>query len=62
MTLGAGGCLDNVGNNIPLSSLHPGGCNLTFADGSVRFWPNSADLQSLYYAACRDDGQVFQQQ
>ena len=59
MTLGAGGCSDNVGNNIPLSSMHTGGCNLLFADGSVRFWPSSTSLPTLSFAACRNDGQVW---
>jgi prepilin-type N-terminal cleavage/methylation domain-containing protein/prepilin-type processing-associated H-X9-DG protein len=59
MTLGAGGCSDNVGNNIPLSSMHAGGCNLLFADGTVRFWTNSTPLQTLSYAACRNDGQAY---
>jgi prepilin-type N-terminal cleavage/methylation domain-containing protein/prepilin-type processing-associated H-X9-DG protein len=59
MQLNVGGCGDNVGNNIPLSSGHTGGCNLLFADGSVRFWSSTADLQTLSYAACRNDGQVF---
>jgi prepilin-type N-terminal cleavage/methylation domain-containing protein/prepilin-type processing-associated H-X9-DG protein len=59
MTLGAGGCSDNVGNNVPLSSLHSGGCNLVFGDGSVRYWTNGTSLQTLSYAANRSDGQVF---
>jgi len=59
MTLGAGGCSDNVGNNIPLSSMHPGGCNLLFADGTVRFCSNGTSLQVLSWAACRNDGQSF---
>ncbi len=62
MTLGAGGCSDNVGNNIPLSSTHPGGCTLLFADGSVRYWSNSTDLQVLSYSCARDDKRVVSTQ
>jgi prepilin-type N-terminal cleavage/methylation domain-containing protein/prepilin-type processing-associated H-X9-DG protein len=58
MRLYVGGCSDNVGNNIPLSSMHTGGCNLLFADGSVRFWKNSTSLQILSAAANRDGGEV----
>jgi prepilin-type N-terminal cleavage/methylation domain-containing protein/prepilin-type processing-associated H-X9-DG protein len=59
MQLNVGGCGDNVGNNIPLSSGHTGGCNLLFGDGSVQFWRNSTDLLVLCYAACRNDGQTY---
>jgi prepilin-type N-terminal cleavage/methylation domain-containing protein/prepilin-type processing-associated H-X9-DG protein len=59
MRLNVGGCSDNVGANIPLSSMHPSGVNLLFADGSVRFWPDSTPLATLFAAAGRHDGQVY---
>jgi prepilin-type processing-associated H-X9-DG protein len=59
MVMNAGGCADNVGANIPLSSMHTGGVNLLFADGSVRFWSDSTPLSVLYAAASRNEGQTY---
>jgi prepilin-type N-terminal cleavage/methylation domain-containing protein len=37
-------------------SLHPGGCNLGVADGSVRFLPQTTDQTVLLRIACMADG------
>jgi prepilin-type N-terminal cleavage/methylation domain-containing protein/prepilin-type processing-associated H-X9-DG protein len=56
---GGSGTGENLGPNIPLSSNHTGGVNLLFADGTVRFWPNSTPNLTLAYACTRADSQSF---
>jgi len=43
-------------NNIPLNSAHPGGVNVLFCDGSVRFLGDATPLTTLAAMATRDDG------
>ena len=38
-------------------SRHSGGANFAFADGSVRFIPQSVDHQTYQLLGCRNDGQ-----
>jgi prepilin-type N-terminal cleavage/methylation domain-containing protein/prepilin-type processing-associated H-X9-DG protein len=54
-----GGVQANFGNNIPLNSAHPGGCNTVFADGAVRFLSDSTSLDTLQLMARRNDGQTY---
>ena len=57
----SGGISDNVGANIPLSSMHPGGVNMLAADATVRFWSNATNLTTvLFPAACRNEGTTFE--
>ncbi|HZZ78742.1 MAG TPA: DUF1559 domain-containing protein [Gemmataceae bacterium] len=56
---GPAGTGNNTGCNIPLSSPHTGGANMLFADGTVRFWPNSTSSAVLAVATMRADGQSF---
>ena len=51
----------NYGNNIPLNSAHPGGCNSAFGDGSVRVLNESLALDVLQVLARRNDGQIANQ-
>lgn len=56
---GGTGVCDNIGNNFPLTSAHPGGVNVLFTDGSTRFLSETiaASVQGLL--ATRDDGQTL---
>ncbi len=44
-------------NNTILNSEHPGGINVLFTDGSVRFLTDTIDLMDLKRLACRLDGE-----
>jgi prepilin-type N-terminal cleavage/methylation domain-containing protein/prepilin-type processing-associated H-X9-DG protein len=46
-------------NNTVINSMHPGGINVSLADGSVRFLTDSIDFMMLKMLCCKDDGQVF---
>ncbi|MCE9561095.1 MAG: DUF1559 domain-containing protein [Planctomycetes bacterium] len=45
--------------NTVLNSLHTGGINVVFADGSVRFLTDSTPMATLQNLSVKDDGQVF---
>ncbi len=49
------GRLDNWGR---VGSLHPGGCNLTFADGSVHFVSQTTNIATLVSLAYIADGTI----
>jgi prepilin-type N-terminal cleavage/methylation domain-containing protein len=56
----SGGTGDNMGNNLPLSSRHSGGCIVTVADGSSRFLAQTTAINVLLAFSGGQDGQVFE--
>ncbi len=52
--VGIGSCAPNQ----PIQSVHPGGAQALFADGSVHFLSEMVEIQTLYNLANRDDGNV----
>jgi prepilin-type N-terminal cleavage/methylation domain-containing protein/prepilin-type processing-associated H-X9-DG protein len=55
---GLGDTDDDIGY-FGLSSLHPGGCNVLMADGSVRFIKNSISQLTLWSLGSRAQGEVI---
>ena len=46
-------------NDMPFGSMHTGGANFAFGDGSVRFLRQSLDMASYRALASRDGGEVI---
>jgi prepilin-type N-terminal cleavage/methylation domain-containing protein/prepilin-type processing-associated H-X9-DG protein len=45
-------------NDVPFGSMHPGGMNATFGDGSVRFVNQTMSMQTYRAIASRDQGET----
>jgi prepilin-type processing-associated H-X9-DG protein len=53
-----GGCTDMNRNNVGARSMHPGGVNVTMADGSTRFVGEAVDPAAWKSLSTRDGGEV----
>ena len=60
MDYNSGNCEDgrSMSTLINASSLHPGGVNVLFMDGSVRFIKSSVNPQAWYAIATPDNNEV----
>ncbi len=47
------------GTNAAFGSMHSGGLNFLFVDGSVRFIKNTINLQTWWALSSRADGEVI---
>lgn len=54
------GVQGNCGPNRPIQSVHSGGANVVYADGSVHFLNDTLNVQVQYDLANRDDGHTPQ--
>jgi prepilin-type N-terminal cleavage/methylation domain-containing protein/prepilin-type processing-associated H-X9-DG protein len=52
------GTMANMAMQVPPSSLHPGGVNVLFGDGSVRFLKNSVSLTTWRALGTRNGGET----
>jgi prepilin-type N-terminal cleavage/methylation domain-containing protein/prepilin-type processing-associated H-X9-DG protein len=53
------GCDPSYGFSYPASSAHPGGVNVGFADGSVRFLKNSINRMTWWGLGTRSGGEII---
>ena len=56
--IGGGGDTDGVIGSVGLSSFHPGGANVLFADGSVHFLKNTTNQVTVWALGSRAQGEV----
>jgi prepilin-type processing-associated H-X9-DG protein len=54
----ANGTNNDVGTNFPLSSAHPGGANMCFADGSARLFPSTTTAAVIHALCTRANGET----
>ena len=52
-------CWDNWGTALGFKSGHPGGVQFLFGDGTVRFLPETIDMQTYQYLGNKSDGKAF---
>jgi len=57
-TAGYDGALGDAPAMFNMSSFHPGGCNVAFADGSVRFLKDSTNMMTIWSLGTKGDGEV----
>jgi prepilin-type processing-associated H-X9-DG protein len=50
---------DNGSNSLPATSMHPGGVNVVFCDGSVRFIKDSINRQTWWALGTRANNEVI---
>jgi prepilin-type processing-associated H-X9-DG protein len=53
------GSMANMAMQVPPSSLHPGGVNVMFGDGSVRFVKSTVSLPTWRAVGTRNQGEVI---
>ena len=56
--IGCGGCSSDAANIVPPSSFHPGGVNAMMADGSVKFFKDSIQLQTWWAIGSKSGGEA----
>ena len=52
-------CAPEASSFVNASSYHPGGCNFSFADGSVKFIKDSVNMTTYESLGTRAGGEVI---